>query len=161
MFYSVYKFVDNAKNSIPSFNFMLRFSTLKHNEGDNMNKEFVEPKTLEDYIAFGNKHVIKSERKTWNNFVKNNIDGFYSEGIIKAITKVMYGLSQGLSPKKADATRYNMDLTGFMEGYMAKAVYQFHERGKEFNFYWNGQFMSEEEAANAEGTVNPAIRRFR
>lgn len=117
-----------------------------------------EAKTKTSGFMEEGENLIKPELKDeWKEFVSNNTKDFYSAGVVEASLRVMKTLSEGKSPKKAEAAVYGMGITGFQMGCVAQAVTHFHPRGEEFRKYWNRQYLSKEEAKKAKGVVNPAI----
>lgn len=117
-----------------------------------------EAKTKTSGFMEEGKGLIEPELKEdWEEFVSNNTKDFYSAGVVEASLRVMKTLSEGKSPKKAEATVYGIEITGFQMGCVAQVVTHFHPRGEEFRKYWNRQYLSEEETEEVKGVVNPAI----
>ena len=108
------------------------------------------------YLEQGKNLVKENLLEEWEKYVrKNTQDGYYAK-IVEASLRVMQALSEGKPPKEALKTTDRMGITIFMTTYMAQTVSYFHPRGEEFRKYWNGLFMSKEEAERAKGVANPA-----
>lgn len=124
-------------------------------------KSDAEAKTkTKDYLEKGRGLIKKEVLDDWETYVKTNTQDGYSAGVVDASIRVMTALSKGKTPEQADKVTYDLGITGFMAGCMAKAVSHFHPRGEEFRKYWNSRFMSEEEVNKTKGVVNPAILTF-
>lgn len=109
------------------------------------------------FIEEGENLIKPDLRGKWREYVSNNTKDFYSAGIVEASLRVMKALSNGKSPKEAEETVYELGITGFQMGCVARTISYFHPRGEEFRLYWNRQYLSEEEAEKTKGVVNPAI----
>lgn len=94
----------------------------------------------------------KELQQEYESYVSKNQDP-YGSACIKAGEAVMRLLDEGKTPAEAEDGMHGHDLTGFMAGAVAQAVVHFHERGEEFQAYWNKKFGSD----SKEGVVNPAI----
>lgn len=90
----------------------------------------------------------------WKNVVGENSCDPYSFGVVMATVNSFKVLDNPKStPKEAEEAWKGLGLSGFMAGSAASWIAYFHERGEEFNTFWNKQFGVE----NKKGTVNPAI----
>lgn len=107
-----------------------------------------------------NKYEPKNlkDPKAWAEACAANTDGYGGAGI-RAAAHTMCLLDDGKSPKEAEETGFKgKDLTGFLAGCAAGIIAQVHERGDEFNEYWNTRFGA---PAGSKGTVNPALMTMR
>ena len=111
----------------------------------------------EKYLKEGSSLVKNDKLEEWKEFVENNTKDFYSAGVVEASIKVMKALSEGKTPEQSEKEIYEMGITGFQAGCMARIVVYFHPRGEEFKQYWNRQFLPKEKADKAKGVVNPAV----
>ena len=71
--------------------------------------------------------------------------------------KVGKALSEGKSPEEAAEEMYSEGITGFQAGKVAQVITHFHSRGEDFRQWWNRRHLTEEEAQEAKGVVNPAV----
>lgn len=103
--------------------------------------------------------LVKPELKDeWREYADKNTQDFYSAGVVEASILVGKALSDGKSPEESERAMDELDgLTGFQAGAVASTISHFHPRGEEFRKFWNRKHMSEQEAEEATGVVNPAI----
>lgn len=101
----------------------------------------MEPKNLKD-------------PKKWEEAVASNTDD-YGICAINAARHTMLELEAGKTPEEAEKIGFHgKNLTGFLAGCTAQMIAGVHERGKEFNDWWNQKWGA---PAGEAGTVNPAI----
>ena len=113
-----------------------------------MTKKMQIKKNLEDdYI----KNVIEPIRGIQDR--KGQLPRAYYETILDAAERIGQALDHGLSPKKAEKSIKDLDLTGYMLGWAVNIVCTYNPHAKKFKAYWNRKFGQ----PNAKGTVNPAI----
>ena len=99
------------------------------------------------------KMIVKKGLETeYEEYVNKNQDG-YGNACIVAGAAVGKLLDDGKTPEEAGQGLNDHDLTGFMAGVVASAIFHFHPRGDEFNKTWNKKWGVED----AKGTINPAI----
>jgi hypothetical protein len=104
-----------------------------------------------------NDFKIKPElKKDWAECAGANCMDPYSFGVVIGTCAVFEKLDAGSTVKESHDAMYGTGLSGFMAGCVASWVSKYHERGEEFNDFWNEQFGVPKEKANG-GTVNPAI----
>jgi len=103
-------------------------------------------------IEKGRAFVKKGLEAEWETYAAANTKDFYSAGVVESVVNVMNALTVGATPEKA-MNAASEGITGIMAGCTASAVVHFHERGKEFNAWWNGKYG----VKDTEGTVNPAV----
>lgn len=97
---------------------------------------------------------IKPElQKEYDEYVKKNNDP-YGKCAVDAGESVMRLLDEGKTPEEAEKGLYEHDLTGFLAGCAAQAIFHFHVRGEEFNKFWN---KNNGGSGEEKGTINPAI----
>lgn len=108
-------------------------------------------------IEEGEQLVKPDLKDEWREYAQNNTQDFYSSAVVDVSIKVAKALSEGKSPGEAAKAMYEDDITGFQAGCVAQSVTHFHPRGEEFRKWWNREHMSEQEAEEAKGVVNPAI----
>ncbi len=90
----------------------------------------------------------------YNNYVETNGQDEYSKACVEAGEAVMKLLDEGKTCEEAEKGLHGKELTGFMAGATAMAVAHFHERGEEFNKFWNKSVGG---TGEEKGTINPAI----
>jgi len=98
--------------------------------------------------------IKKGMDKEYKQFVDKNQDDYGNAAIVAAAT-VGNALSEGKSCKEASGLMYGMNLTLYMAGCVAGAIYHFHERGEEFKIWWNEDKGITDKAV--KGPVNPAL----
>ena len=81
----------------------------------------------------------------------------YSFGVVQATVNAFELLVEGKTPEEVENGAFGgHGYSGFMVGSAAGWIAKFHQRGEEFNQYWNNKFGVSEEKAKG-GTVNPAL----
>ena len=98
-------------------------------------------------------NIKQGLEKEYAEYVAKNDDP-YGRCAVRAGESVMKLLDEGKTPEEAEKGMYGHGLTGFLAGCAAQAVVHFHERGEEFNKFWN---KSNGGTGDEKGTINPAI----
>lgn len=99
-------------------------------------------------------NIKKEFQSEYDKYVEINSEDGYSKAVIDAGVAVMKLLDEGKTCEEAKKALYGQDLTGYMAGAVAQAVAHFHERGEEFNNFWNRKMGG---TGKEKGTINPAI----
>src|SRR3990167_9147446 len=98
-------------------------------------------------------HKLKN-KEFWEQQIKLNKEDGYSFEVIKAADLIMSALDGGDSLEMAHNTMYGTDITGFMAGAAVSIVSECHERGEDFNDFWNAIWGVNKKTKE---TFNPAI----